>query len=275
MTTILTDLSQPSLIHAVEANSWDFAHLLKAYPGAELYRGSDLIWVLTDIPSPVFNMVAYSNLADDEAGKAIHQMQTRALRRGVPLMWQVGPAAKPADLGERLLAQGFALEETVPGMAAVLADIDTRNEIPVGLEVAGVSSADELEAMIQAFTLGYEIPVFIAQVFADFLRYYGFSGEVPIQHYVATLDGEPLACSTLLLGGGVAGLYNIATVPSARRRGIGAAVTLAPLLEARQAGYRAAILHASAQGEPLYRRLGFEAVCQLEHYVWTPGGNIL
>ena len=93
-------------------------------------------------------------------------------------------------------------------------------------------------------------------------------------HFAATLDGVPLGCATVFLGAGVAGLYHVATVPSARGQGIGKAVTLAALEHARDLGYRAAILHASKEGEPIYRQIGFQEVCQVAHWYYSKARQI-
>ena len=55
----------------------------------------------------------------------------------------------------------------------------------------------------------------------------------------------------------MAGLYAVVTLPWARRRGIGTALTVAPLVEARAAGYRTATLQASVGGQGVYARIGF------------------
>jgi predicted acetyltransferase len=51
-----------------------------------------------------------------------------------------------------------------------------------------------------------------------------------------------------------------------RRRGFGAALSLQPLLDARQQGYRTAILQASDEGARVYKRLGFEPFGQIREY---------
>ena len=45
---------------------------------------------------------------------------------------------------------------------------------------------------------------------------------------------------------------NVATMPEARGKGVGAYISSAPLVEARGDGYRVSILHASDLGRPVY-----------------------
>ena len=75
--------------------------------------------------------------------------------------------------------------------------------------------------------------------------------------YVAYVDGVPAAASELFLGGGVAGVHMVATAPAYRRRGLGMALTWTALDEGRRHGLTTGALQASAQGQPLYERLGF------------------
>jgi GNAT superfamily N-acetyltransferase len=73
------------------------------------------------------------------------------------------------------------------------------------------------------------------------------------------------------LHAGVAGIFAVATTPRARGLGIGTALTLAPLLEARRRGYRVDTLQSSPMGFPVYQRLGFREVCSpIEMYLWSP-----
>jgi predicted GNAT family acetyltransferase len=87
------------------------------------------------------------------------------------------------------------------------------------------------------------------------------------QRFLGFLNGIPIATSALAVDSGVAGIYVVATVPSVRGKGIGRAMTVMPLLEARQLGYRVGILQASAMGYSLYQKIGFREVCLYRLYI--------
>jgi predicted GNAT family acetyltransferase len=58
----------------------------------------------------------------------------------------------------------------------------------------------------------------------------------------------------------------VATLPEARGKGIGAVLTLGPLLDAREMGYRIGILQSSEMGFNVYKKLGFRHLCQIEYF---------
>jgi ribosomal protein S18 acetylase RimI-like enzyme len=73
---------------------------------------------------------------------------------------------------------------------------------------------------------------------------------------VAEVGGEPCGTAMTILVGGVAVLVNVATLPAARSRGVGRAVTVAALRHATAAGARVTCLHPSDDGAALYASLG-------------------
>jgi GNAT superfamily N-acetyltransferase len=88
--------------------------------------------------------------------------------------------------------------------------------------------------------------------------------------YLARLDGAPVGTASAQIGAGVVGLYCVSVLPAARRQGVGAAVSLAALREARRQGYHFGVLGASEMGESVYRRLGFKRYCFLQMYELLP-----
>ena len=79
-----------------------------------------------------------------------------------------------------------------------------------------------------------------------------------------------MATSSQFLGAGAAGVYFVFTFEQARRRGVGAALTLAPPKTTREMGYRIGVLGSSEMGFPVYRRLGFREHCRIGVYEWHP-----
>jgi predicted acetyltransferase len=72
----------------------------------------------------------------------------------------------------------------------------------------------------------------------------------------------------LFFEAGAAGLYGVGTIPEARCQGIGTAMTMVALNEAKTAGYHIVTLHASPLGQGIYRRIGFNEYCILSRYKW-------
>ena len=113
---------------------------------------------------------------------------------------------------------------------------------------------------------GFGASRLIDDAFFDLFDSLGLGAEQPWRHYIGSLGEEPVASASLLLAAGVGGIYNVASATGARRRGIGTALVRHALREAREAGYGVGVLHASAQGAGLYRRLGFEGYCTIGWY---------
>lgn len=85
--------------------------------------------------------------------------------------------------------------------------------------------------------------------------------------YVGYLDGVPVVSGLGIRTGATIGIYNIATVPAARRRGFGAAMTSWVVTDGAASGCDLAVLQASAMGRPIYERLGFRLVEEYMGYV--------
>ena len=79
-----------------------------------------------------------------------------------------------------------------------------------------------------------------------------------IAAFIAYLDAEPVACAMTLVSHRVAGVFYVATVEHARRRGLGDALTRLAARTGFDMGADVAWLGASEMGAGLYRRIGFQ-----------------
>jgi len=267
MVDIPEDLSAPALVTAIEGNLFALFTLFRRWPQAEVHDDPEMLWSITNIAFPLFNSVLRANLAPDKVDVAIQAALSRCRSRNLPMMWWTGPTTQPADLGTRLAAHGFHSEYS-PGMAAELQSLPEALSSPPGLVIEHVKEIATAENWCRVLCLGFEMPAFVGQAFLDLFRSLGFDPDAPFRHYIGRLNGETVAASSVFMGASVAGIYNVVTLPDARRKGIGAALTLFPLLEARDLGYHVGILYSSLMGVNVYRRLGFQEYCRIGQHVW-------
>ena len=186
------------------------------------------------------------------------------------MLWQIGPATQPADLGTYLKAHGFIHGGDSPGMAVNLSRLREDLSETSGLVIERVNEIEMLRRWCDVIASGFGMPDFVVDAFFDFYGSIGLDAELPLHHYIGWLNDEPVATSSLFLGAGVAGIYNVATIPAARRQGIGAIMTLIPLQEARAEGYKAGVLSSSEMGTGVYQSLGFQEYCKISQYLWSP-----
>lgn len=247
-----------ALLEAMEANMVaHMAYLPGLLPGTRVVAGPDLVLVDAGVPSDTFNTVCGARLDPATADARIAAAIGHFRDRGVPFAWWVGPVSRPADLGARLATRGLVEAEAELGMALDLARLPAALPPPAGLVVRRVTSPSGLADYAGVLAANWDPP---DPAVLDFYRRTAaavLAPDCPARHYVGYLDGEPVATSECFLGRGVAGLYAVVTLPRARRRGIGTAMVVAPLADARAAGYRTATLQASAGGQGVYARLGF------------------
>jgi GNAT superfamily N-acetyltransferase len=76
-----------------------------------------------------------------------------------------------------------------------------------------------------------------------------------LRMWVGRRDDRPVAVAMAFADAGVLGVYGVATIPMARRRGYATALTAHAVSSAPELP---AVLQPSRVAEPLYRRLGFQ-----------------
>jgi GNAT superfamily N-acetyltransferase len=255
------------IARAVEENEIAFLLALGRAGGGEERDDRELTWTIGGSPIGYHNCVVRADLQGERADAAILASQKLLRAKGVPGSWHVGPSMRPSDLAARLRAHGFE-GGPEPGMAAEL-DSLAEVERPEGFNVDRIHTPAELDAYAGVLALGFgEGPKEAEWVRAMYGRI-GLRDSVPWRHYLGRLDGHPVATASVFLSAGAAGLYFVSTAPGLRRRGIGAAISRAALLGARELGVRIGVLGSSRMGHRMYQRLGFRDVCDIEVLEWS------
>jgi ribosomal protein S18 acetylase RimI-like enzyme len=217
----------------------------------------ELLLVDSGLASDTFNIVCRTRLEPSTVDRRIEETVASFGAERTPFAWWVGPACAPSNLGERLDRAGLQSSEVEIGMGFDISRLATF-PAPRGLVVRQATTADDVATYARLLSRLSE------PADESFNEYYRRAASTilgpgsPMRLYVGYLDGEPVAGSELYLEHGVAGVYGVATLPRARRLGVGTAMTGIPLQEAQAAGAEVAVLQAAPDGAGLYARLGFE-----------------
>jgi ribosomal protein S18 acetylase RimI-like enzyme len=261
MVEILKEVSDQYLKEAVLNNLLELCRF-RAQSLKITLRDSDELFRY-DMGSTSFSMqgVFYTNLKPDIAEKRIDEVIEYFTTRNMPFFWLHNPGyCKPDNIGDILEAHSFKKMEGTPGMAVDLEQIRDDRPTPPGLTVKQVDNEKSNRVFWKVWSEGYPMPEDVAAFDADSAEEIGFYPDNPWKLFLGYLDGEPVSTSFIFFGGGVVGLYGVVTLPEARNRGLGTAMSLHALRLARSLGYRVAVLDATQQGIGLYRRMGFKEV---------------
>ena len=269
MKTILTELPERrSVKSAIKANWEAYHYCLGSSPNVELSIGRYLTWLMTDLPDHFMNLVVCTQLPSEGADELIKNAMVHFSSLNVrKLSWLAHECVPSTDIKKALFAHGFSFRESfATEMAVDLSFLQEDVRICPGLRIVPVEDECTLRQWIRVASVGFRISEKFEKVWYDVFADAIFNPR--FRTYLALLDGEPIGTSQLFFSEGVAGVYNVSCLPEVRGQGIGSAVTLNSLLEARELGYRIGVLQASKQGYNVYRRLGFQDFGYLGLYLW-------
>lgn len=256
-----------TIIEAIDANmAGEVAAFGRYLPEGEFHEDEEAQWRLTSHPSSLYNGIALARFEMGDIDAKIERLLKPFKERGLPVSWSVGPATRPANLGTYLQAHGLRVVHASTGMAVDLHALNEEHEASPGLRVEVVDDLEMLRHYARVSMRGFDASPEDNDIYFRTYAAIGFGADLPWRHFIGWLDDQAVAVSSLLLHAGVAGVYGVATVPEARRQGIGAALTLAPLREARARGYHIGVLSPSDMGLRLYQSIGFQEYCKVDIY---------
>lgn len=231
-------------------------------PGSLVRRRDGVAVLASGLPVRFFNQVSVENgdATPDAVADAVALIRERRqpfivhLRRGT----DDGFRQLVAELGLVLPAEA----DPMPGMA--LHPIPpSATPIPAGHEIRRVDDQKGMEDHLRAGALGFGMPEVMLRAIAAPDTWQRPGNAV----YVGYTDGEPVTTGLGVRTGRTIGVYNIATIESARRQGLGAAITERVAADGAAAGCDVAILQSSPMGRPIYERLGYRTVVEYDGWI--------
>ena len=238
------------LVRAADENFIaSFRKLAEHVPRAETRAVGSTFSFTTGLPLPLFNGCVVTREAPPaDVVAAVGWVAAH----NVP--FRVWVAEKlVAALGTTLSSCRLRPDPVVyPGM--VLHPVPTVPPPPAGVTVASLSEAglDEFISVLEEGGLTTEL--------AHCLISPSFAADPDVRLFVGRLDGRLAGTSIAIRSRHASGVYNVGTLPSARRRGVGSALTWAAIDAGSAWECDTIVLQSSAMGLPMYSDMGFRTV---------------
>jgi GNAT superfamily N-acetyltransferase len=236
-------------------------------PGSLVRREDGVALALTGLPIRLFNQVVVES--DGATESAVEAGVTAARERGdrfavnlrlaaddrlIPLLTRLGLV----PLSEDPWMPGMALHP-IPTDRAASRDQSGAPEH----EIRQIADVTGINDHVVTAAAGFEMP----EALLSAIMGPALTAHPDVAIYVGYVDGRPVSTGLGFRTDRTIGVYNIATVPDARRRGYGAAMTERIAADGAAAGCDVAILQASPMGLPIYERLGYRTV--VEYMAWV------
>lgn len=270
MEEILNNLQDPRLIAALEANlEEEMLCFGRVLAGAEIYNDGQVEGFFTGRGH--LNGILRTHLRQ-ASPEAVYQKIDTVLayfreRQVSEIGWSVGQDCQPEDMTVYLEQRAFRrLEEDNAGLALDITTMEVEESLVEGLEIRELTSSDDINVLFKLEVEGFGSSEEMASHYCEMYRNAGFGPGTRWRHFGGWWQGEAVAAASLLFHAGVAGIYGVTTVPSARNRGIARALVLRAIEGARQEGYRIVILSPTEMSAGIYRRLGFREYTRIRHY---------
>jgi GNAT superfamily N-acetyltransferase len=197
----------------------------------------------------VVNGVAYSDT--DALIAAIDELARVYEEAGIEA-WTVWVPTEDRRAAEALAAAGHALDGIPRNMGAPLdeMDLEARFELDLDPDPSWVDVAEINESAYYASQGGSYFGPALARL-----------DERP---YLARVDGRPAACLAIAEIDDDAYVQLVATRPDFQRRGLAGELLRLALREARDRGMKTTTLEGTAAGTPVYMRLGYRDLGELQ-----------
>jgi ribosomal protein S18 acetylase RimI-like enzyme len=231
---------------------------LFATPGSVEGQRPGLWYSAVGGPIPGFNRLVVTEMTEASVDADLDAALDEHKRFPILSAW-IPPGAQPSDVADRFTRRGFvADDELVPAMSAELAEF-TLGDPPDDVEWTVARDPAATAIAIDVLCRGFEVPDSVRPVFEHALA---LPPNSPPQlgTFVVSHAGQPSATALGVLVDDVVAIYNVATVPEARGRGLGSFATRLAMQHGLDGGARTAILEASEMGHSIYLRLGFREV---------------
>ncbi|HEV2456903.1 MAG TPA: GNAT family N-acetyltransferase [Ktedonobacterales bacterium] len=247
--------------------AWASLGALPATPPTLVEQTPDSLRIYTPgVPEMLLNIVLRYSAPGPVTAADVERVIAPFRRYRLPFQWWVNPDAEPQGLSRQLHALGMRTwGGSATSMVLELAGwAPAYPPVASGVTLTRVTTPSEAQQALEVICDVFYVPT------GPMARW---TTENPACWvYLASWNGRPMAALATLPRDGVVGVFHVATLPFARRRGLAGNLLILALREAREAGCTLAALTATPEAIRLYEQLGFRTCGAIEQ--WAPGTGL-
>lgn len=216
--------------------------------GGRAARADGMAWMATGLPyAPCNQAIINDTEAAEEAIAAVLRFYDEPPLPFMLQVWEGSPAVEAA--------KNAGLVRAFRSPLMTLSDADAQSPAPLSISIRRADAAD-LASAVSVACGSFQMEREAMEVFlSDWML-----SDPQVGLFVAAHGEQIVGTAIGVWTGDVVGVFNVATLPAFRRRGIGEALTTACIRFGADNGARGAFLQASAMGRPVYERMGFREV---------------
>lgn len=255
---MITELDPAETMPALQQNLNTMVRL-QASDLVRVIDTNQVVRSVSTIPFPLANFVTYANISVPDA---IDKMLVD-YPHGQSL-WFLMPTSTRDIARQGLIANSFSLVEERPIFTAKIIDVMPNDS--TSFNVIEVQTQQQMQDWITTQSIAHD------GFSDDVLRIYTSMMTNLVNNkntfaYVAYDGDTPVGCAILTLAGGVAGFYQLAVIPDARRKGVGTALARHRMQVALEHGYHIAGMMVTQMGQIIHSKIGFQEIEKVHLYM--------
>lgn len=260
-------MDNSDLIEALRLNYIEYFRLFHHQHGIRVHVDQQIAWIVAN--GPPGNHILRTNLPAEVAEQKIDALISKISDLTGGIRWLLFPQDRPRDLHARLLQRDLTTGQGDLWMFRPLQKLPSSRPHS-SLRIRPVQDGPGLRAWWTASAHGFGTSQRAAQPWYDAFRRHGFGPQAHVTNYIGQAGQTVVTTATLILAGGIAGIYDLSTPPNFRGNGFAGALVNELLAQARNQGYSHAGLQ-TGDAEQFYQGLGFETGFQEEEFFWAAG----
>ena len=257
MSSVRLDIEE---LRAIEHNELQF---LARHRSATWPMGFGELFVSSDRSVKTWNFIGALDIAG-ELERSIGICRQVFTDWNMTPCLKVTPFSSPPELPAYLRDHGWSPAVTLTHMVAN--GDGALDAGPSAVRVRACTTSADIRLFSEVQSAGFGVPQWVAWVEKTNAINLHHPGQA---FYIAEIDGAAVAVALLLISDTVAGLYAVATLPEARRRGASRALAARAYRDAIDRGAEVVCLNTLKGGpaEQVFARLGFRSVFDSQFFV--------